>query len=420
VRICFFNRSYWPDFGATGQLLTELAEDLVAHHGCEVTIVTGYPLRGRAGVAAREMRNGVRIIRAPGTTRDPKRFVGRALNYVTYFFSACWAGLCVPRADVVIAMTDPPIVGLAALLSARRHGAPFVFLCQDIFPEVAVLLEDFRNDAVNGALERVNRFLVRRADAIVALGDTMKRRLVDGKGADPARVSVIHNWADCSALVPGPKDNPFARAHRLRDRFVVMHAGNVGLSQNLDVMLDAAERLAGHDAIRFVLVGDGSRRAALEVNARARGLSNVTFLPYQPREEMPKSYATADLFLISLKPGLSGYIVPSKVYSILAAGRPYVAAVEEDCEVADITRQYRCGVVVAPGDAEALAARILEIYRDGPRAAELGQRAREAGLTFDRRRQVAAYASLLRRVAGVDGRIATDVRAGENNVQARV
>jgi colanic acid biosynthesis glycosyl transferase WcaI len=400
MRLCFFNRSYWPDFGATGQLLTELAEDLVKHHGCEVTIVTGYPLKGRAGIPAREVRNGVQIVRAGGTTHDPQRFVGRATNYVTYFLSACWAGLRVEKPDVVIALTDPPIVGLAALLAAARFRARFVFMCQDIFPEVAVLLEDFRNEAVNRGLELVNRFLVRRADAIVALGDTMKRRLVEGKGADPGRVAVIHNWADCTALVPGPKDNPFARSHGLRDRFVVMHAGNIGLSQNLDIVLDAAERLLAHDAIRFVFVGDGSRRAALETRARDRRLSNVTFLPYQPREDMGKSYASADLFLISLKPGLAGYIVPSKLYGILAAGRPYVAAVEDACEVVEITRQYDCGTIVTPGDSDALATRILEMYHDGPLAAEYGQRAREAGLAFDRPRQVAAYAALFRRVAG--------------------
>jgi len=400
MHVCFFNRSYWPDFGATGQLLTELAEDLVAHHGCEVTIVTGYPLRSTSSCPAEEVRNGVRIIRASGTTRDPRRFTGRALNYVTYFLSACWAGLRVKTPDVVVALTDPPIVGLAALLASTRHRARFVFLCQDIFPEVAVLLEDFRSDTVNMALELVNRFLVRRAHAIIALGDTMKRRLVEGKGADAAHVTVIHNWADCAALVPGPKDNPFARSHGLRDRFVVMHAGNIGLSQNLDIVLDAAERLREHEAIRFVLVGDGARREVLAQDAKARGLANVSFLPYQPREHMGKSYASADLFLVSLKPGLAGYIVPSKLYSILAAGRPYVAAVEDDCEVVDVTRRYRCGFIVSPGDAEALAARILDLYRDGALAAELGQRAREAGLAFDRPRQVAAYAAVLRGVAG--------------------
>lgn len=372
----------------------------MAHHGCEVSVVTGYPMHGRAGVPDREVRRGVDIIRAAGTTLSPRRFTGRFANYITYFGSACAAGLRIPPPDVVVALTDPPIVGLAALLAARRHGARFVFLCQDIFPEVAVLLEDFHSRGVNKALELVNRFLVRQADAIIALGDTMKKRLVEGKGALPERVTVIHNWADCSALAPGPKDNAFARAHGLHDRFVVMHAGNIGLSQNLDVVLDAAGRLAAHDGIRFVFVGDGSRRAALEGCARERELHNVMFVPYQPKDEMANSYASADLFLVSLKPKLAGYIVPSKLYSILAAGRPYVAAVEDACEVADVTGRHGCGFIVPPGDADALASRILDVYRNAPLAAELGRRAREAALAFDRRRQTAAYAALLRQVTG--------------------
>ncbi|MGH9348008.1 MAG: glycosyltransferase family 4 protein [Vicinamibacterales bacterium] len=400
MRVCFFNRSYWPDFGATGQLLTELAEDLVARHGCEVTVVTGYPLRGADDVPAREVRHGVEIVRAAGTTLSTRRFTGRATNYLTYFASASAKGLRVPAPDVVVSLTDPPIVGLAALVAARRHGARFVFLCQDIFPEVAALVEDFHSRGVNKGLELVNRFLVGQADAIIALGDTMKRRLVEGKGADPGRVTVIHNWADCAALAPGPKDNPFARAHGLHDRFVVMHAGNIGLSQNLEVLVDAAERLRAHDGIRFVLVGDGSRRAALEARARERALHNVMFVPYQPREAMSSAYATADLFLVSLKPGLAGYIVPSKLYGILAAGRPYVAAVEEACEVADITGRHACGFLVRPGDAGALASRILDVYRNAPLAAELGRRARAAARGFDRHRQTAAYAALLRQVAG--------------------
>lgn len=398
MRVTFFNRSYWPDTGATGQLLTELAEDLVARHGCAVTVVSGYPVRSDATLPASEVRNGVTIVRASGTRLDPRRFVARATNYLTYFASACLAVLRIPRSDVVVTMTDPPIIGLAALLAARRSRARFVFACQDVFPEVASLLEDFHSPLVNGLLDRLNRFLLRKADAVVALGDTMKRRLVEGKGVDPRKIAVIHNWADCSALAPRGKDNTFSRAHGLERDFVVMHAGNIGLSQNLDIVLDAAERLRGHRDIRFVFVGDGSRRNTLEGLARDRKLTNVTFLPYQPRGEMGNAYAAADVFLVSLKPGLAGYIVPSKLYSILAAGRPYVAAVESDCEVAEITRAHGCGIVVAPGDDEALADAILRLYSDRPATAALGAKAREAGLLFDRPRQVAAHADVMRQL----------------------
>ena len=399
MHVCFFNRSYWPDLGATGQLLTELAEDLVRMHGWDVTVVTGYPLRSDARLPASEWRHGVHIVRAAGSTLDPRRFAGRGANYITYFISAVLKGQGIRRPDVVVALTDPPIIGLAALAAAARARAPFVFLCEDIFPEVAVLLEDFQSGIVNDGLAQVNRFLVRKAARIIALGDTMKRRLVEGKGADPSRVTVIHNWTDCRAVTPGPRDNAFARQHGLVDRFVVLHAGNIGLSQNLEIMLHAAEQLRDRLDIVFVLVGEGSKKSDLQDIAARRDLRNVMFLPFQPREAMDQSYATADVSLISLKRGLSGVIVPSKVYSVLASGRPCIAAVEQDCEVAQIVTNARCGFIVGPGDASALRARVVELAADPERARDMGERARGAALEFDRPRQVAAYDALLREVA---------------------
>ncbi|HEX4629149.1 MAG TPA: hypothetical protein VH137_10200, partial [Gemmatimonadales bacterium] len=168
MHICFFNRSYWPDQAATGQLLTELAEDLVSRHGCAVTVVAGRALNA-AGEApggpegpggpekssrrwrplGRESRHGVTVLRANGTRFRPRRFAGRVSNYLTYFGSAVLAAARVGRPDVVVSLTDPPIVGLAAWSAARRSGARFVFVCEDIFPEVATLLEDFHNPFVN-------------------------------------------------------------------------------------------------------------------------------------------------------------------------------------------------------------------------------------------------------------------------------
>ena len=399
MHVCFFNRSYWPDVSATGQLLTELAEDLVRLHGWDVTVVSGYPLRYEASLPSSEWRNGVHIVRAAGSTLDPQRFVGRAANYVSYFASAAVKGLAIRKPDVVVALTDPPIIGLAALAAATRGRAPFVFLCQDIFPEVAALLEDFHSDVVDAALTRVNRFLVRKATRIVALGDTMKRRLVDAKDADPSKVTVIHNWADCRSVAPGPRDNPFARQHGLVDRFVVLHAGNIGLSQNLEIVLHAAEQLRDRPDVVFVFVGDGAKKKDLQDMAARRDLRNVMFLPFQPRELMDQSYATADASLVSLKRGLAGVIVPSKVYNVLASGRPCIAAVEQDCEVADIIHRHDCGLVVAPGDASALRARILDLTADRERGVAMGIRARCAALQFDRPRQVAAYDTVLKEVA---------------------
>jgi glycosyltransferase involved in cell wall biosynthesis len=388
MRVVFFNRSYWPDFGATGQLLTELTQDLARNHGSQVTVVAG---GGKRTFVSRERHEGIEILRAKETGLSRRRSVGRFANYLSYFFSAFLASFRIGRPDVVVALTDPPIIGLVGWAAARRTGARFVFLCQDIFPEVATLLEDFRSERVNWVLTRVNRFLVRRADRVIALGETMKRRLVEGKGADPGKIAVIHNWADSGLLAPGPKDNPFSREHGLNDRFVVLHAGNIGLSQNLDAVLEVAAALP---EIQFVFIGDGVRKKALQEQAESRSLANVRFFPYQPRERMGETYATADVFLVSLKKGLAGYIVPSKLYGILAAGRPYVAAVEEDSEVAAITRERECGVLVSPGDVGGMIHEIGRLYRDRELARRLGENARRASGEFDREKQVRAYHDL--------------------------
>jgi colanic acid biosynthesis glycosyl transferase WcaI len=405
MHIAFFNRSFYPDTAATGQLLTELCEGLVKEHACRVSVVAGVPLLPAAGnggsttkrrLVDRERYQGIEILRARGTRFSKRRFIGRFSNYVSYFLSACYAGLRLDRPDVVVALTDPPIVGLAGYLASRRFGVPFVISYRDIFPEVARLLEDFQSETVNRVLHKVNCFLVQKADRIVALGETMRARLIDGKGAEPAKTLVIPDWADCAEIVPGPKPNAFSLAQGLAEKFVVMHSGNLGLSQGLEAVVEASAHLRMFPDIQMVFVGEGVKKPVLEAQVRTLGLQNVRFLPYQPKESLRDSFASADMFVVSLKQGLAGYIVPSKLYGILAAGRPYVAAVEEACEVATITRQYDCGLLAEPGDAKRLADRILSLYHDRALAQRLGANARRAALVFDRPLQVQAYYNLFR------------------------
>lgn len=398
LRVCYFNRSYWPDTGATGQLLTELAEDLVRVHGMAVTVVCGFPARHPgAPLPASETRNGVRIIRARGTTLSPRSFAGRAANYMTYFMSAVGIAIRLPQQDVTVALTDPPIIGLAALAARPRYG--MVFFCQDIFPEVATLLEDFRSRTVNAALEMLNRFLVQRAVRIIALGDTMASRLVHGKGAPAENITIIHNWADTSAIIPSPKQNAFAIEHGLTEKFVLLHAGNLGLGQNLDVVIEAAALLRDRQDIVILFIGDGNRKPALEAQVRERGLANVRFLPFQPRKELRWTYASSDACLVSLKPGLAGYIVPSKVYPILAAGRPFIAAVDAVSEVTALIERHGCGIAVEPGTARGLADAILRLADQPSLRTAMGARARVASELFARDRQIAAHADVLEEVA---------------------
>jgi glycosyltransferase involved in cell wall biosynthesis len=370
----------------------------VREHGCRVTVVVGPPLlptepvRARGwGLFVRDEHQGVTVYRARGTTFSKDRFVGRAANYMSYFVTACYAGLRLERPDVLVAQTDPPIIGLAAWLAGRRFGVPFVMAFKDLFPEVAILVKDFQSDAVNGVLQRINRFLTRRAARTLALGEMMRRRLIEDKGAPADRTEIIPDWVDTGAVSPGPKRNPYSEAHGLADAFVVMYSGNIGLSQGLESVVDAAQLLREVPDILFVLVGDGANKAALQTRVAALNLPNVTFLPFVPKEGLRDAFASADAFLVPLQRGMAGYIVPSKLYGILASGRPYVAAVEDDCEVAAITRTHQCGLVAAPGDADVLARQIRVLHGDRAMAVRYGANARAAALAFDRTAAVAKY-----------------------------
>jgi glycosyltransferase involved in cell wall biosynthesis len=406
LRVVFFNRSYYPDFGATGQLLTELCEDLVSRFGYDVTVIAGMPLAAEHSVRPlhwfapirREERNGVHILRAWGTSLPTRKFAGRISNYLTYFTSAALASFRIGRPDVIVALTDPPIVSLTAITAAQVTGARFVFLCQDVFPEVARLLEDFQNKKVEAVLSRIGKYTVAKADRVIALGDTMKRRLVDTKDADPAKISVIHNWSDAKAIQPGSKDNAFARENGLVEKFVVMHSGNVGMSQDIDALLDVADKLRDLPDVVIAIVGEGARKHFLQNETERRNLPNVRFFSYQPKARLSESFATADVFIVSLKRGLAGFIVPSKVYGVLTAGRPFVAAIEADSEPAQIAREHDCGIVVEPGDRAALEYAIRRLHGDRQLTSRLAANARSAGMIYDRVHAVEAYRNALEEV----------------------
>jgi colanic acid biosynthesis glycosyl transferase WcaI len=244
----------------------------------------------------------------------------------------------------------------------------------------------------------VNRFLVKRAAVNVALGEMMRTRLIENKGAAPEKTTIIPDWADTTAIAPGPKRNAFAEAHGLADKFVAMHSGNLGLSQSLETLVEAAAVLRDIPDFQLVFQGEGVKKPELERQVKALGLTNVTFLPFAPKDRLGEAFAAADVFIVSLQKGLAGYIVPSKLYGILAAGRAYVAAVEPDCEISALSARHQCGLIAEPGNANSLAGRLVEFYRDRDMTRRFGEHARAAGLTFDRALQVQRYFDLFRSV----------------------
>jgi colanic acid biosynthesis glycosyl transferase WcaI len=258
---------------------------------------------------------------------------------------------------------------------ARSRRAPLVFNVQDVFPDVAVELGALKNRYLIGATRRAERFCYAIADAVTVLSDDLKDNLV-AKGVPPAKVHVIPNFVDVEGVRPLAKENSYREEFGLQDKTVVMYAGNVGLSQSLDILLDAAAALAYDDSLVFVINGQGAQRDALE--NRARGMTNVRFVDMQPLERLGEVLAAADVHLVPLRRGLGVASVPSKVYSILAAARPFIASVDEGTELTRLAGSSGAGIAVPPDDAEALTKAIRRLAEDPAEAARMG----EAGRTF--------------------------------------
>ncbi len=356
-RLLVLNQYYWPGVEATANLLTDLCEGLEKTY--DVEVVTGV-LHEHEHEPRSLVRNAVAIRRVRSTAFDRTGLAARASNYFTYLGSALGNGLVARRPDIVLCMTDPPMVGAVGLAVARRFGAPLVVVCQDVFPETAQKLGRLTNPAAVGTLRRVVGSYLRRADRIVSIGETMSTRLV-AKGAPPERIVVIPNWVDTDEITPQPRDNAWARENDLVDHFVVMHSGNIGHAQGLEALVRAAVLLRDIDRLEIVVVGFGPRHAAVVELAESVGATNVRFLPYQPRERLPESLASADVHYLGLAEGLAGYVVPSRINGILAAGRPVLVAADANSESAQVVADAACGLRVPPGDPAALAGAIRQL-----------------------------------------------------------
>jgi colanic acid biosynthesis glycosyl transferase WcaI len=386
------NQYYWPGVEATAQLLTELCEALATD--LEIRVLTGV-LHAHEDEPRRAVHNGVEIIRVPSTSFERSKIAARASNYASYLTSALLRGIRGRRPDVVLCMTDPPIVADIALLVARRYRVPLVVISQDVFPEIAVQLKRLENPVLMSVLRRLVALYLRRADRVVAIGETMRTRLEE-KGAKPDRLRVIPNWVDTDRLKPLEKANPWARHIGLDKKFVVMHSGNVGHAQDLDSLIRASTFLRDLDDLSILIIGTGARHAELVALAQLHEAEQVQFLYYQSRATLPQSLSAADVHVVGLAPGLAGYVVPSRLYGILAVARPVIVAADPDSETAQVVERVGCGIVVPPGRPELLARAIRDAHDGKHDLAAMGARGREWVETeADRSVAVRRYRDLL-------------------------
>ncbi len=389
-RVVFVNRFYAPDESATSQMLTDLAEALV-RSGVKVEVFCSRQLYGdaAANLAATEVLHGVAVRRLATTRFGRDSLFGRAIDYMTFYLRASFCMLTrVNRGDVLVVKTDPPLLSLAGWLAALCRGAILVNWLQDLYPEVASRLA---LSPVPRLLEGLIRAARDRSLATarinVVLGTRMRDYLV-GRGIAAARISVCENWADERKLRPLAASRSELRGKlRLDSGFVVAYSGNLGRAHDGATVLEAACALENDADIVFLMIGGGAGMRSLETQAHARSLANFRFAPYQPREALSDSLAAGDVHLMSLRPELEGLIVPSKLYGILAAGRPVVFIGDPDGELARLITSEGVGLSVRSGDSAGLSRALRALRDDEPGRMRMGKRAREV---FEERYTLAA------------------------------
>jgi colanic acid biosynthesis glycosyl transferase WcaI len=372
-----------PDLAPTGAVVTRVVHEL-GERGHQIDVVTALPWYRRHQVEPaysgrlyrfEDMPWG-RITRTHPFPGDDKRnLVRRAAGYAGFSALAAAMGGRGDAVDGVLALSPPLTLAATGWAVAKKRKASFVFNVQDIYPDVAVELGMLTNRRIVNAAYRLERWSYQKADAITVLSEDLRAN-VARKTDRPERIRVIPNFVDTDWIKPSSRDNTYRREFGLRGKTVVMYAGNVGLSQGLGLVIDAAAALAYEEDLVFVINGGGADRERLE--KKAHGLKNVRFVNMQPSDRLPEVLAAADIQLVMLKRGLARSSVPSKTYSILASGRPLLASVDEGSEIAGVVERSGAGQAVAPEDPEAFT-KTLRKMLDNPN--ELKRMGR-AGRTF--------------------------------------
>ena len=374
-----------PDTAPTGEVITRIVDEFIAA-GQRIHIVTALPWyrthaieEGWTGRLVRRERTAwgsiIRVHPFPGKSKS--NLLRRAIGFAG--FSAI-AGVCTlfaggihRRPSAIISMSPPLTLGLTGWLAARLRFTTAIFNIQDVFPDAAIETGAITSKRIISAARWLERISYHRSDAVVVLSDDLRDNVVAKiSPRHVSKIKVIPNFVDADRIVPMDRMTSYRRELNIGDELVVMYAGNVGYSQSLTLMLHAAQRMPN---VTFVINGDGAARTELE--AQATGLSNIRFAGYQPRERVGEVLASGDIHVVPLRTGLGAVSVPSKTYSILAAARPVVAAIDPGTEVTRILDHSGAGVSVAPDNEEVFTAALQNMVTNIVEAREQGRKGRQ-------------------------------------------
>ena len=402
MKILLLNLYYPPDTSATAKMAHIVVDALSSHHN--VTVLCGRPSydpteRRVWRLYKTELAGLARIIRTGSTDFPRKDMKKRVLNYLSYVLLAAPRALFV-RCDVILAMTDPPFGGIVGAFVAMLKRKPYVYNIRDMYPDMAVGGSIVASGLLARIWERLHRWALRRAARAIVLGNDMRARII-AKGVEPSRVTVVRDGAEIlppNTPLPTP-DPDVVRAIRGNFSFVLLHAGNLGFYGAWNTLLTAARKLAS-EGVGLVFVGDGAQRA--EIEAAAAGSDNIRFLDFFPASKIPSVLAAADAHVITVKRGLEGVVVPSKLYGILAAGKPIVAVAPEETDVVSLGVRRGFAVAADPDKPAELVSAIRDLVRDAQKMKTMGEAAREAAPDYDRVKELQKFVQVFDRLAAAE------------------
>jgi colanic acid biosynthesis glycosyl transferase WcaI len=417
ARVLILSLVFAPDGVSTSVIVSELAEDL-ATLGHQVTVLTAAPhynldSEARAAQPLRRRWGGLfytstyQGIPVWHTMMRPKgeRSWGRIIDYIVFHVVSVFLGLfAVGKQDVILAVSPPLTIGIVGWALALVKRAKLIYNVQELYPDTALKLGILKeNSLITRFLKQVERFIYTRSSALAVICQPFAESIV-AKHIDPEKIHVIPNFVDVDFVQPGPKDNALAKELDLEDKFVVLYAGNIGMTQSFETLLKAAKHLQRKSDVVFLVVGDGARRSYIETQIRQQQLANMKLLPYQPRSRVPDIYATSDICLVPLMAGTAKTTVPSKLYTIMASGRPALVAVDEDSDLVQTVKNARCGIAVKPDDAEALKRGIQDAFDNPELFGEMGRNGRQYAERHLSRRAVSEqYYELIQQITDAHG-----------------
>lgn len=395
MRILLLNLYYPPDTSATAKMTQTVVDALSSRH--EVTVLCGRPSYDpteRRGwkLWQTETLGKARVIRVGSTDYPRFNMKKRVFNYLSY------VALAVPRAlfakcDVVVAMTDPPFEGIVGAFVALLKGKPYVYNIRDMYPDMAVGGSIVEPGLMSRVWEKLHRWALRRATRVIVLGEDMRSRILK-KGVAKERIPIVRDGTEVPAAgAPEPKlDEEVVRTIRGSARFVLLHAGNLGFYGAWETMVRAVQPLR-EDGVELVFVGDGAQRAAAE--SLVQEPRNVRFLPFFPSSKIPSVLAAADAHLITVKHGLEGVVVPSKMYGILAAGKPILAVAPEDTDAVALGKREGWSEGADPDKPQEVMEAIRKLAANPALVKQMGEAARAAAPGYDRVKELQKFVQIL-------------------------